>query len=133
MATLSEANLGLGLKPIEEGELLSPYPPDWEELIGRWFLWLGVPPNVAALRSAPFEKTLRMFCKTRKLQPSERFLLAIRDRGLGIVYEATGGSDLPGTIVIIPSTQGAAVRTALAVSKSLPLTGERAGKVWDGE
>jgi hypothetical protein len=131
--TISDAGLGLGLKAVEEGELSSPYPSDWEELIGGWFLWLGVPPNVAELRSAPFEQTLRMFCKTRRLQPSEKFLLAIRDRGLGIAYEATGGSDLPGMIVVIPSALGDAVRTALAVSKSLSLTGERAGEVWEGQ
>ncbi len=130
--TVANPGLGLGLKAVKESDLSAPYPPDWEELLGGWFLWLGVPPNIAELKNAPFEQTLRMFCKTRSLQPSEKFLIAIRDRGLGIAYQATGGSDLPGVIVVIPSALGSAVRSVLPVSKSLPLTGERAGEVWEG-
>ena len=130
--TLSKASLGLGLKAVEESQLFGQHPPEHETLISGWFLWLGVPPSAIDLGSAPFEQTLRMFCKTRELQPSQQFLLAIRDLGLGVVYEATGGSHLPGTIVVIPSDRGSDVRTALEISETTSLKDERAGEVWEG-
>ena len=130
--TLAKENLGLGLRVVKEDDSLQ-QPPVHETLVSSWFLWFGPSPDILDLSRDPFEPTLRLFCKTRRLYPSQHFLLALRDRRSGLLYEASGGGDLPGMIVVVPVDRSMDVRTGLGIEENELSKSGDAYVVWEAE
>lgn len=67
-----------------------------------WALVFADTPDPQWFTRAPLEKTVRMFARTHRLQPSREFLRGLAERELGLAYPAAGAGDLGGLVLVLP-------------------------------